>query len=58
MFDQFLNKKVTIQVWFGTIASRTGLNYKGTVTSADENFICLDNKTYILTKYVIAIKLD
>lgn len=52
--ENFLNKKVIISSIMGDIHGlRT--EYKGTVTYIDDEFICLDNETYVAKKYILSI---
>ena len=52
--DKFLNQKVTI-VTFMTGPSGYLSEFKGTFTSYDDEYVCLDNNIFIVRKYIIAI---
>ncbi len=54
--DKFLNKKVIIRTCLGGVEG-SGCGFKGTVTSYDAEFVCLDNNKFIVRKYIIAIEL-
>lgn len=49
--EKFLNKKVMILYFTGHIAGQ----YKGVVTSLDDEFICLDGNIFIAKKFIISI---
>ena len=52
--ENLLNKKVIISSIMGDMHGlRT--EYKGTVTYIDDEFICLDNETYVAKKYILSI---
>ena len=46
--EKLLSKKVIIFV-------RDSIPYRGFVTSIDDEFICLNEKVYIMRKYIISI---
>lgn len=52
--QKFLTKKVIISTITGG-AYGTSNTYKGIVTSFDDEYICLDEKTYIARKYIASI---
>lgn len=52
--EKFLNKKVVIEACLGGMEG-SGSVFKGTVTSYDDEFVCLDNNTFIVRKYILAI---
>ncbi len=49
--EKFLNKKVIIIYFTGNL----GAQYKGVVTSLDDEFICLDENMFIARKFIISI---
>lgn len=51
--EKFLNKKVIIIYFTGEYSYRS--QYKGVVTSLDDEFICLDEKIFIARKFIISI---
>ncbi len=51
-----MNQNVTIHTAFGSMKG-SGTIYKGVVTDYDDEFVCLDNKTYIVRKFIMTIKL-
>ncbi len=51
--EKFLNKKVIIIYFIGEYSYRS--QYKGVVTSLDDEFICLDEKIFIARKFIISI---
>lgn len=52
--EKFLNKKVGITTCMGGTYG-AGEYYKGIVTSFDDEFVCLNGKTYIYRKYILSI---
>ncbi|MBP3707307.1 MAG: hypothetical protein J6J36_01700 [Clostridia bacterium] len=52
--EKFLNKKVSVITCMGGTYGAADF-YKGVFTSYDDNFICLNNKTYIAIKYIMTI---
>ena len=54
--EKFLNKKVEIRTCLGSIYSSVGVEYNGTVTSFDDEYVCLDNNLYVVRKYILSIK--
>ena len=55
--NTFLNQKVVIKACLGGIEG-SGSVFKGTVTSYDDEFVCLDNTTFIVRKYILAIGIE
>lgn len=53
LMEKFLNKKVIIIYFTGEYSYRS--QYKGVVTSLDDEFICLDEKIFIARKFIISI---
>jgi len=49
-----LNKNVLVEACLGEI-EESGRPFNGTVTSYDDKFICLNNNTSIVKKYILAI---
>lgn len=54
--EKFLNKAVIICTCLGGVYG-SGSVYKGIVTSYDDDFICLDNNTYIDRRFIMTIKI-
>lgn len=54
--ENFLNKHVIVTACLGGI-NGSGCGFKGVVTSYDDEFLCLDNETYISRKLILAIRL-
>ena len=52
--ERFLNQKVQIVACLGGIDG-SGAWYKGVVTAIDDEFVCLDDKIYIVKKFILAI---
>ena len=52
--EKFLNKNVIVEAILGGIEG-SGRPFQGTVTSYDDEFVCLDNNTFIVKKYILAI---
>ena len=48
--ERFLHKRVLVNASIGLVN-----RFSGTFTSYDDEFICLDNNTYIARKYIISI---
>ena len=55
--EKFLNQKVVIKACLGGVEG-SGSVFKGTVTSYDDEFVCLDNTTFIVRKYILAIGIE
>ena len=58
MISNLVGKKVKVQLAFTTLAgglSGAFKNTHGTVTSVDDEFICLDSKMFLGRKYVLRI---
>lgn len=54
MIENLLNKKVIISLIMGDMHGLS-TKYKGTVTYIDDEFIHLDNETYVAKKYILSI---
>ena len=54
--EQFLNKEVRIRACLGAMEG-SGMQYTGIVTSCDDEFLCLNNKEYIVRKFIMSITL-
>lgn len=54
MTENLLNKKVIISSIMGEVHGLS-TEYKGTVTYIDDEFICLDDNTYVAKKYILSI---
>lgn len=54
MIENLLNKKVIISMLVSGI-DNLYIKYKGTVTFVDDEFIRLDNETYVAKKYILSI---
>lgn len=54
MIENLLNKKVIISSIMGDMHGLS-TKYKGTVTYIDDEFICLDDNTYVAKKYILSI---
>lgn len=54
MIENLLNKKVIISMLVSGI-DNLYIKYKGTVTFVDDEFIRLDNETYVAKKYMLSI---
>ena len=52
--ERFLNQKVQICTSLGGIDG-SGSWYKGVVTAVDDEFVCLDDKYFIVKKYILSI---
>lgn len=52
--ENLLNKKVIISSIMGDMHGLS-TKYKGTVTYIDDEFIHLDNETYVAKKYILSI---
>ena len=53
--EKFLNKKVGITTSMGG-AYGAAEYYKGVLTSFDDDFICLNGRTYIKREFILAIE--
>lgn len=54
--EQFLNKEVTILTCLGGVDGSSNW-YKGIVTSVDDEFVCVNDKQYIVKKYILSVTL-
>lgn len=54
MIENLLNKKVIISMLVSGI-DNLYIKYMGTVTFVDDEFIRLDNETYVAKKYILSI---
>ena len=54
--ERFLNKTVVIIACLGGMRG-SGNGYKGVVTSYDDEYVCLDNKKYIVRKFIMSIEI-
>lgn len=52
--ENLLNKKVIISSIMGEVHGLS-TKYKETVTYIDDEFICLDDNTYVAKKYILSI---
>lgn len=52
--ENLLNEKVIISMLVRGIDDLY-IKYKGTVTYIDDEFICLDDNTYVAKKYILSI---
>lgn len=52
--ENLLNKKVIISMLMGDTHG-ISIKYKGVITFVDDEFICLDNETYVARKYILSI---
>lgn len=52
--QRFLSKKVIVLTIMGD-AYGISKTYKGVMTSFDDDFVCLDEKVYIVRKYILSI---
>ena len=53
--EKFLNKKIYIKTTLGG-GSGAGTFYRGVMTSFDDEYVCLDNKIYIVRKFILSIQ--
>jgi len=56
VMEQFLNKEVTILTCLGGVDGSSNW-YKGIVTSVDDEFVCVNDKQYIVKKYILSVTL-
>ena len=54
MIENLLNKKVIISMLVSRI-DNLYIKYKGIVTFVDDEFIHLNNETYVAKKYILSI---
>lgn len=52
--EKFLNKSILVRTCLGGMDG-SGLEYKGTLTSYDDEYICLDERIYVVRKFIITI---
>lgn len=52
--EKFLNKKVGITTCMGG-AYGAAEYFKGVLTSFDDDFVCINGKTFICRKFILAI---
>lgn len=50
--EKFLNKKVVITTTMGDLRM-----FVGTVSSYDDEYVCLDNNLYVVRKFICAIQI-
>ncbi len=52
---KFIGRKVYIRTCLGGMEGSSGL-FKGVVTSVDDEFLCLDDKVYVVIKYIMSVE--